>query len=168
MASKELGLAWSLFRSKSVQILRTGTRLQYFSRTMVEIPYVDKTKLQMKFARSSGPGGQHVNKTESKVDLRVNIGELNLPPEVHVRLLELHGGKINKENELVVTSESSRTRQRNYEECVQKLADIMIEASTMPKERNMNSKTKGRFNANRMEEKKLVSRKKESRRVDYE
>ena len=142
--------------------------MQFFVRTMVDIPYVDKTKLQMKFARSSGPGGQHVNKTESKVDLRVNIGELKLPPEVHARLLELHGGKINKDNELVVTSDSSRTRQRNYEECVQKLADIMLEASTMPKERNMNSKTKGRFNENRMEEKKVVSRKKESRRIDYD
>jgi protein subunit release factor B len=148
--------------------MRTGTRLQFLVRTMVEIPYVDKTKLQMKFARSSGPGGQHVNKTESKVDLRVNIGELNLPSEVHERLFELHGGKINKDNELVVTAEGSRTRQRNYEDCVQKLADIMLEASTIPKERNMNSKTKGRFNANRIEEKKIVSRKKESRRIDYD
>jgi protein subunit release factor B len=137
-------------------------------RTMVDIPFVDKTKLMVKFARSSGPGGQHVNKTESKVDLRININELNLPPEVHERLFELHGGKINKDNELVVTSDSTRTRHRNYDECLQKLADIMVEAATAPKERNMNSKTKGRFNANRLDEKKIMSRKKDMRRMDFD
>ena len=161
MAGRVLNRIFSLSRDWNVN-------RNIFVRTMVDIPYIDKSKLMVRFARSSGPGGQHVNKTESKVDLRINIGDLNLPPEVHERLLELHGGRINKDNELVVTSDSTRTRQRNYDECLQKLADIMVEASTPPKERNMNSKTKGRFNANRLDEKKMISRKKDSRRSDYE
>ena len=40
---------------------------------------------EVKYARSSGPGGQHVNKTESKVDLRVQIDHIQLPPEVSAR-----------------------------------------------------------------------------------
>ena len=156
-------LAWQSIRSKVWQV-----HAQHFIRTMVDIPFVDKTKLQVKFARSSGPGGQHVNKTESKVDLRVNIEELHLPPEVHERLFQLHGGRINKDNELVVTCDSSRTRQRNYEECLEKLAEIMVDASTLPKERNMNSKTKGKYNLNRLDEKKMLSRKKDSRRIDFD
>ena len=109
-----------------------------------------------------------MNKTESKVDLRVNIEELHLPPEVHERLFQLHGGRINKDNELVVTCDSSRTRQRNYDECLEKLAEIMVDASTLPKERNMNSKTKGKYNLNRLDEKKMLSRKKDSRRIDFD
>ena len=67
---------------------------------MIHIPYVDESKLIVKFARSSGPGGQvisagledgcriqltrcqHVNKTESKVDMRVRLQDINLPKEV--------------------------------------------------------------------------------------
>jgi hypothetical protein len=68
----------------------------------------------------------------------------------------------------VVTAESSRTRQRNYDECLEKLAAIMTEAATEPEERNMNSKTKEKFNANRLLEKKAKSMRKQERRRDYD
>eukprot|EP00283_Hemiselmis_rufescens_P019435 CAMPEP_0173451216 /NCGR_PEP_ID=MMETSP1357-20121228/46332_1 /TAXON_ID=77926 /ORGANISM="Hemiselmis rufescens, Strain PCC563" /LENGTH=122 /DNA_ID=CAMNT_0014417961 /DNA_START=45 /DNA_END=410 /DNA_ORIENTATION=- len=66
----------------------------------VRIPYVDKKLLQIKYARSSGAGGQHVNKTESKVDMRVNLDDVNLPSEVRERLVHLNSHRINKDNEL--------------------------------------------------------------------
>ena len=68
----------------------------------------------------------------------------------------------------VVTSQESRTRQRNWDDCVDKLREIMTEASTMPKERNMNSKTKDRFHQVRLQEKKANQKKKESRSKTFD
>lgn len=69
----------------------------------------------------------------------------------------------------VVTADGNRNRQRNYDECVEKLCEIMKEAATMPKDWNKSSKTKEKFNAVRLTEKKLHSNKKKQRndRIDY-
>ena len=128
------------------------------------VPFVDSARLVVKFSRSSGPGGQHVNKTESKVDMRVHMDHIKLPPEAMRRLQEAESGRINKAGELVVTSDEHRERQRNYEACMAKLAQILTRASVEPKVRNMKSKTAGVFNARRLQEKKMQSKRKEGRR----
>ncbi|EKX39279.1 hypothetical protein GUITHDRAFT_114715 [Guillardia theta CCMP2712] len=137
--------------------------LSILRKRLIHIPYVDESKLIIKFARSSGPGGQHVNKTESKVDMRVRLQDINLPKEAMIRLKDIYSSKINKNDELVVTSEEHK---RNYNQCMEKLNDILTDAATLPKERNMNSKTKGKFNDRRLEEKKQQSMKKLARRND--
>ena len=69
----------------------------------------------------------------------------------------------------VVTADGHRVRQRNYDECVGKLADIMAEAATAPKDWNKQSKTAEKFNARRLQEKKMQGEKKKarSRSIDY-
>lgn len=105
-----------------------------------------------------------MNKTESKVDMRVHMDHIKLPPEAMRRLHEAESGRINKAGELVVTSDEHRERQRNYEACMAKLAQILTRASVEPKVRNMKSKTAGVFNARRLQEKKMQSKRKEGRR----
>lgn len=105
-----------------------------------------------------------MNKTESKVDMRVHMDHIKLPPEAMRRLQEAESGRINKAGELVVTSDEHRERQRNYEACMAKLAQILTRASVEPKVRNMKSKTAGVFNARRLQEKKMQSKRKEGRR----
>lgn len=66
-----------------------------------------KSNLKISFTKSSGPGGQHVNKTSSKADVRFLIDTAHwMTPEVRHRLKTLYAHYINKEGELVVQSQS--------------------------------------------------------------
>eukprot|EP00961_Rhodomonas_salina_P139540 1878021-Rhodomonas_salina.1 len=54
----------------------------YGERWLTDIPFVEKHQLMVRFARASGAGGQHVNKTETKVDMRIRLEDVNMPSEV--------------------------------------------------------------------------------------
>ena len=72
----------------------------------IEIPL---DKIEMKACRSSGPGGQNVNKLNTKVEIRFNINEADwIPSEVKGRLAQYHPTKISKEGDLIVTSQEHR------------------------------------------------------------
>ena len=95
-------------------------------------------KLEFSFARSSGPGGQNVNKLNTKAEVRFNVYQADwLPYEVKQRLLQQQVNKINNDGELVVSSQEHRTQNRNKEDAVDKLRVMVAEAYIEPKERNM-------------------------------
>jgi len=99
---------------------------RFFSRVPVN-------KLEVSFSRSSGPGGQAVNKQNTKVDLRFKLSEADWIPEAtKTRLNELYSNNINKEGELYVSSQKYRNQKQNYDDAVQKI-EAMIEVASKPK-----------------------------------
>jgi protein subunit release factor B len=95
-------------------------------------------KLEFNFARSSGPGGQNVNKVNTKAEIRFNVQEADwLPEEVKSRLMQLQVNNMNKVGELVVSAQEHRTQKQNKELCLSKLREMVEEAYVEPKDRNM-------------------------------
>ncbi|MDA1050089.1 MAG: alternative ribosome rescue aminoacyl-tRNA hydrolase ArfB [Planctomycetota bacterium] len=96
------------------------------------------------FARSSGPGGQNVNKVNSKVTLHWDVTTSpSLPADVRVRFLAQYPRRINKSGLLVISSERFRDQGRNVADCTNKLRDLILAVATPPKKRRPTKPTKG-------------------------
>ncbi len=87
------------------------------------------------FLSGSGPGGQNANKVATEVQLRVNIYQLRLPPEVFDRLKTLAGSKLTASGDLLITARRHRTQEANRVEAREKLEKLLEEALTPPKKR---------------------------------
>jgi ribosome-associated protein len=96
------------------------------------------------FVRSGGPGGQNVNKVASKAVLRWDlVGSPSLPTDVKARFLSQQRGRITTEGVLVLSSQRYRDQERNRQDCLDKLRDMVLGAATMPKRRRPTKKTRG-------------------------
>ncbi|MCS5617675.1 MAG: aminoacyl-tRNA hydrolase [Pirellulales bacterium] len=92
--------------------------------------------LQWQFARSSGPGGQHVNRTSSKAVLRFHPASCaSLPEQVRQRLLARVRSRLTAEGELVIASQRHREQGRNVADCRAKLSALIEQAAVPPKPR---------------------------------
>jgi ribosome-associated protein len=74
---------------------------------------IDDREIDERFVRASGPGGQHVNKVSTAVELRFNIGASSLPADVKERLRSLAANRVNAEDVLVIDSREHRAQGRN-------------------------------------------------------
>ena len=93
-------------------------------------------ELRFSYARSSGPGGQNVNKVESKAVLRWDVARSRaVPADVRARFLARFGSRITGEGELVLASQRYRDRERNVADCVAKLQAMLAEVAAPPKPR---------------------------------
>ncbi|XP_010340741.1 large ribosomal subunit protein mL62 isoform X2 [Saimiri boliviensis] len=128
--------------------------------------------LTISYCRSSGPGGQNVNKVNSKAEVRFHLATADWIAEpVRQKIAIMHKNKINKSGELVLTSESSRYQFRNLADCLQKIRDMIAEASQTPKEPSKEDAKLQRLriesmNRERLRQKRIHSAIKTSRRVD--
>ncbi len=93
-------------------------------------------QLVASFSRSSGPGGQNVNKVNSKVTLRWQVGDQpRLSVEWRRRLLARHGNRVTREGEILVQSDRYRDQPRNLDDCRQRLVGWLLECERPPRER---------------------------------
>ena len=97
---------------------------------------IDTDEIEESFVRSSGPGGQSVNTTDSAVMLRFNIlASPNLPDPVKSRLVALAGSRATQEGVLILRSERSRSQLLNREEVRERLVELVRAATEVPKKR---------------------------------
>src|SRR5438876_8462967 len=100
-------------------------------------------ELQFSFARSGGPGGQNVNKVSSKAILRWNLATNNsVSGEVKARLRSLQRRRITVDDEIVIQSQEYRDQERNRQACLDKLRDLLIQASFVPRPRRASKPTR--------------------------
>ena len=98
---------------------------------------VARAEFRLTFVRSSGPGGQNVNKTSTKVVLRWNVTESeSLSEEVRHRFLVRYRRRMTERGELVLTSERYRQRGRNIEDALQKVRALILAVAQPPKVRS--------------------------------
>jgi len=104
------------------------------------IPAAD---LSWEFSRSGGPGGQHVNTTDTRARLRFALESTNaLGPGVKRRLREQHPGWITQDGELLVTSDEHRSQGQNVDACLDRLSAAILAALTPPRPRRPTSPTR--------------------------
>ena len=97
---------------------------------------IDSDELSESFTRAGGPGGQHVNSTDSAVLLRFDVGNSpSLPLAVKNRLAVLAGSRLTRDGVLVLRSEGARSQLLNRQEVRERLIDLIREATVVPKRR---------------------------------
>ncbi len=98
---------------------------------------IDEREIQQQFIRSSGPGGQNVNKVETAVQLRFDVKKSqSLPDDVRRRLIRLAGKRINREGVLVITARRFRQQEKNRSEALRRLVGLIQKAAIKPRKRH--------------------------------
>ena len=129
--------------------------------------FVAIAELDFSFVRSSGPGGQNVNKVNSKAVLRWNVREsASLSDDTRVRLLEKLDGKLTTDGDLIVSSDAFRDQPQNKQACIDKFQTLLVQALFVAKKRKKTKLSYSRTLKNEAS-KKMHSEKKKMRRNDY-
>jgi len=102
-----------------------------------------ETELEERFVRASGPGGQHMNKVSTAVELRVDIAGSSLPAHVKQRLAALAGSRMTGDGVLLIDSREHRTQSANRDAARERLRQLLAEASVRPKRRRKTRPTTG-------------------------
>ncbi len=105
---------------------------------------IPDSELEERFVRSSGPGGQNVNKVATAVELRFDVrASTTLPPEVRDRLLARRDRRMTAEGVLVIQAQRFRTQERNREDARQRLQVLIEACRDAPKKRVATRPTRG-------------------------
>ena len=95
--------------------------------------FIDESEIAESFVRSSGPGGQNVNKLSTAVQLRFDVRRSpSLPNDVAVRLMRIAGKRLTKEGVLVIVAQNHRTQERNRAEALERLVGLIQQAAVRP------------------------------------
>jgi ribosome-associated protein len=125
--------------------------------------WTDREQLRFGFSRSSGPGGQNVNKVNTKTELRVNLAALHgISDRALARLRTLAGRRLMDDGDMLFTADTERTQESNRRACLEKLRDLISQALVEPKKRKKSKPSKA-AKRRRLEGKKRQGEKKKSR-----
>jgi len=137
-----------------------------FVTSFITIP---SDEIELTYVRSSGPGGQAVNKVSSKARLRWNIfSSRALPFEVRQRFLDQFGSRVTVQGDLLLTSDQHRDRMMNRDECLDKLKEMLLAVAYPPKVRRKTKPTKGSVRRREVTKKRQGEKKKSRGRVGRE
>jgi len=128
--------------------------------------HVAEGALTFSNSRSGGPGGQHVNKTESKVELRVAVSAIiGLSLRAIERLATLAGERLTADGELILVCEETRSQRQNRELVIERLIELVRDARAVPKVRRVSKPSWG-SKQRRLQDKSLLADKKKLRKPE--
>jgi ribosome-associated protein len=126
----------------------------------IEVPHA---ALTFSASRSGGPGGQHVNTTSTKVELRLPVNAIGgLSWKAFDRLVVLSGSRLTADGELIMTCDESRSQRTNRELVVERLCELIRDAVAVPKARKRTKPSRGSIER-RLEGKAAISDRKKNR-----
>lgn len=129
---------------------------------------LNPAEIKLSFVASPGPGGQNVNKVATTAQLRFNVlHSPSLPESVRARLLLLIGNKLTSEGELIIKASRFRTQERNKQDALDRLIELIQRAAIIPKKRKKTKPTLASKNR-RLQSKKLQGMKKTLRRDGWD
>ena len=103
---------------------------------------INENELHFDYIRASGPGGQNVNKVATAVQLRFDVRASSLPEDVKTRLIHLAGKRATSEGILLIEAKQFRTQEKNREDALQRLVDLVRRSLVKPMPRRKTKPTK--------------------------
>ncbi|KAK8794489.1 hypothetical protein WA171_003611 [Blastocystis sp. BT1] len=141
--------------------LSTVLRTQ-FIRSIIQVP---RDAISISFVRSPGPGGQNVNKVNTKAEARFNVYSASwLPRDVKDRFVKQERNNINGDGEFVITANEERSQSRNREIVLQKIQERVNQAAVPPKERKLKTEVNEKVKQKWVEDKRHRSEVKQRRK----
>ena len=126
---------------------------------------IPRSELEIRASRSSGAGGQHVNKTSSRIEIAWNIaGSKAITDEQRGRLLEKLKSRLSDDGAIRIVASDTRSQLRNREAAERRLADTIAKALVVPKKRKPTRRPRAADEARLTEKKKHSERKRERKR----